>query len=56
MSFPESLESITIDVSCNINLTDRDIVSLCEKISTKNMLKSVGFNFDFCKKISDDAI
>jgi hypothetical protein len=52
-SFPESLEHLSFDISCNINISDREIISLCQKIPTNNKLKSCCFNFDFCKKIAE---
>jgi hypothetical protein len=55
-NFTDCLEHLFLDVSCNSNVTDRDLIALCQKIPVINKLKTITFNFDFCKKVTEDAI
>ena len=56
LALARTLREFNLDVSCNSLVGDRDIISLCSKLPVKDKLESASFNFDFCKKISEDCI
>ena len=56
LTFPAGLKELNLDISCNPSISDRDIVNLSARVPMKGNLRSASFNFDFCKRITEDGI
>lgn len=53
LPIPSSLVSLSLDLSCNRRITERDALHLFAKAKG---LQQLDFNFDFCTNVTEDVL
>ena len=55
---PKPIKKLLLDISCNPQINDNDIVALFNNITVNKLdqIAEVALNIDFCKYVTEEAV